>query len=141
MPRPISYAVFCLKKKKEERCFDYALRLAAHAAGPVVLGQPERNLRRGLEDQQRIATGDEVDRTYTKRPTDHLYSRSHQALDFEFLIELNRDCGERSFKDAIFFSFFFNDTATTDIYTLSLHDALPISALTGRSTPLIMFSV
>src|SRR5438034_3119563 len=24
------------------------------------------------------------------------------------------------------FSFFFNDTATTDIYTLSLHDALPI---------------
>src|SRR5436309_7723118 len=25
--------------------------------------------------------------------------------------------------------FFFNDTATTEIYTLSLHDALPISAL------------
>ena len=24
-------------------------------------------------------------------------------------------------------SFFFNDTATTEIYTLSLHDALPIS--------------
>src|SRR3712207_8251823 len=27
--------------------------------------------------------------------------------------------------------FFFNDTATTEIYTLSLHDALPIS---GRAT-------
>src|SRR5256885_12952209 len=26
----------------------------------------------------------------------------------------------------IFFFFFFNDTATTEIYTLSLHDALPI---------------
>src|SRR5574338_1172744 len=26
------------------------------------------------------------------------------------------------------FFFFFNDTATTEIYTLSLHDALPISA-------------
>src|ERR1044072_3409440 len=26
-------------------------------------------------------------------------------------------------------SFFFNDTATTEIYTLSLHDALPIYAL------------
>src|SRR5256885_10978476 len=26
------------------------------------------------------------------------------------------------------FVFFFNDTATTEIYTLSLHDALPISA-------------
>src|SRR5258708_29683258 len=32
---------------------------------------------------------------------------------------------------SIFFFFFFNDTATTEIYTLSLHDALPISA---RST-------
>src|SRR6266550_8719216 len=30
-----------------------------------------------------------------------------------------------------FFFFFFNDTATTEIYTLSLHDALPISS-TGR---------
>src|SRR3990170_5337911 len=30
----------------------------------------------------------------------------------------------------VFFFFFFNDTATTEIYTLSLHDALPIS--TGR---------
>src|SRR5207249_10100798 len=35
-----------------------------------------------------------------------------------------------------FISFFFNDTAPTDIYTLSLHDALPISSSTkscGRS--------
>src|SRR2546425_8975014 len=29
----------------------------------------------------------------------------------------------------MFFFFFFNDTATTEIYTLSLHDALPISTL------------
>src|SRR5438309_3929344 len=28
--------------------------------------------------------------------------------------------------------FFFNDTATTEIYTLSLHDALPISRTRGR---------
>src|SRR5947199_378400 len=28
----------------------------------------------------------------------------------------------------IFFFFFFTDTATTEIYTLSLHDALPISS-------------
>src|SRR6266540_7354355 len=35
----------------------------------------------------------------------------------------------------VFFFFFFNDTATTEIYTLSLHDALPISCPTacGRS--------
>src|SRR2546430_15034112 len=32
---------------------------------------------------------------------------------------------------AILFFFFFNDTATTEIYTLSLHDALPISAQLG----------
>src|SRR5215813_15349133 len=30
------------------------------------------------------------------------------------------------------FFFFFNDTATTEIYTLSLHDALPISSASSR---------
>src|SRR3712207_7706593 len=39
----------------------------------------------------------------------------------------------------VFFIFFFNDTATTEIYTLSLHDALPIcrctaTRRTGRGT-------
>src|SRR3974377_2638828 len=29
--------------------------------------------------------------------------------------------------ECLLFFFFFNDTATTEIYTLSLHDALPIS--------------
>src|SRR2546426_4316201 len=29
----------------------------------------------------------------------------------------------------LFFFFFFNDTATTEIYTLSLHDALPICSI------------
>src|SRR2546423_13605064 len=32
-----------------------------------------------------------------------------------------------AFKSSCLFFFFFNDTATTEIYTLSLHDALPIS--------------
>src|SRR5688572_32818185 len=31
------------------------------------------------------------------------------------------------FNQLKYFFFFFNDTATTEIYTLSLHDALPIS--------------
>src|SRR3712207_7551826 len=31
-----------------------------------------------------------------------------------------------------YFFFFFNDTATTEIYTLSLHDALPISQVQLR---------
>src|SRR2546421_3426636 len=32
------------------------------------------------------------------------------------------------------FFFFFNDTATTEIYTLSLHDALPISTFCSSGT-------
>src|SRR5688572_32549172 len=35
-----------------------------------------------------------------------------------------------------FFLFFFNDTATTEIYTLSLHDALPIYVLLCAFAPL-----
>src|SRR2546426_8536849 len=34
---------------------------------------------------------------------------------------------------SIAFFFFFNDTATTEIYTLSLHDALPISRCAART--------
>src|SRR2546423_11819590 len=33
---------------------------------------------------------------------------------------------------SIFSFFFFNDTATTEIYTLSLHDALPISMMRAQ---------
>src|SRR5216683_1853259 len=33
----------------------------------------------------------------------------------------------------VLFFFFFNDTATTEIYTLSLHDALPISRWTEEA--------
>src|SRR3712207_9310123 len=32
------------------------------------------------------------------------------------------------------FNFFFNDTATTEIYTLSLHDALPIWVFNDRGS-------
>src|SRR6266566_9170841 len=36
---------------------------------------------------------------------------------------------------SVFLFFFFNDTATTEIYTLSLHDALPIAAGPMRTVP------
>src|SRR2546421_12223356 len=41
------------------------------------------------------------------------------------------------------FFFFFNDTATTEIYTLSLHDALPISVrrVLGRPRAPFVFTV
>src|SRR2546429_9069872 len=43
---------------------------------------------------------------------------------------------QRLFKYNLSIFFFFNDTATTEIYTLSLHDALPISfhQFTGEIT-------
>src|SRR5438132_7192932 len=37
------------------------------------------------------------------------------------------------FDRLLFFFFFFNDTATTEIYTLSLHDALPILRIMRKS--------
>src|SRR5260370_239559 len=49
---------------------------------------------------------------------------SHAAVTSDFV---------RSGIHLISFFFFFNDTATTEIYTLSLHDALPISRTSGRA--------
>src|SRR3712207_9206262 len=39
------------------------------------------------------------------------------------------------------FFFFFNDTATTEIYTLSLHDALPIFTACANSNSAVLQSV
>src|SRR3984893_18207016 len=73
----ISYAVFCLKKKKTSRT-----------------------------PSDRGATAE----------TDH-----HNALSLHFsFVRIAPTLPRFSFV------FFFNDTATTEIYTLSLHDALPI---------------
>ena len=47
-------------------------------------------------------------------------------------------CGERRWKGICFF---FNDTATTEIYTLSLHDALPIWSYSEMGKKLIRLSV
>src|SRR5688572_31627192 len=41
----------------------------------------------------------------------------------------------------LLFFFFFNDTATTEIYTLSLHDALPIFLPPSRHEPLLFRSL
>src|SRR6266481_7851434 len=63
---------------------------------------------------------------------------SVQVLDFEdscLLIQLARlvcdfcSSGQRFACGFPEFLFFFNDTATTEIYTLSLHDALPLCTL------------
>src|ERR1022692_1720699 len=49
----------------------------------------------------------------------HRHSESRHCVGAQSSLSLR--CDSRSF-----FFFFFNDTATTEIYTLSLHDALPI---------------
>src|SRR3989337_258718 len=83
----ISYAVFCLKKKKFNvwRC----PRAAGHHCLPARYKPP--------------------------RPP------SLRAAPVRRLAER-----PRKRPGACCFFFFFNDTATTEIYTLSLHDALPI---------------
>src|SRR2546430_15450150 len=40
-----------------------------------------------------------------------------------------------------FFFFFFNDTATTEIYTLSLHDALPICLKFGTAESIFLGNI
>src|SRR4028119_480793 len=89
MPRPISYAVFCLKKKKKKIHKSQASRLQATDS--------QRLLRRRVSCRTVVTL---------RRLTSCTLVRSMCAFLFLF--------------------FFFNDTATTEIYPLSLHDALPI---------------
>src|SRR4026208_34555 len=89
MPRPISYAVFCLKKQVRGR------RPAAPRPS-ASLGRPPR----------------------TARPA----ARPHCSGRAPWWALRCRE-GRLPW---VWFPVFFNDTATTEIYTLSLHDALPI---------------
>src|SRR4028118_232133 len=89
MPRPISYAVFCLKKKKKDNIDKEATAACARTAAC-----PARLARRPPYACRMAAS-----------------ARPGACL--------------RAWLGGFVF-FFFNDTATTEIYTLSLHDALPI---------------
>src|SRR3954463_5206304 len=83
----ISYAVFCLKKKKKA----------------VESNDSREGLRIGVSS------------FYTPPPSSLSFSPT--------LVPLDR---YRLLSPSLSYFFFFNDTATTEIYTLSLHDALPI---------------
>src|SRR5215475_598194 len=54
--------------------------------------------------------------------------QSRENLVCRLLLEKKKKCTFFS----LFVFFFFNDTATTEIYTLSLHDALPIYGPASR---------
>src|ERR1022692_1036036 len=83
----ISYAVFCLKKKKKP-----------HACGAC---RRARGLAYARGERGRVPLAGRV--------------RGARSL-----------CRPARVPPLFGFFFFFNDTATTEIYTLSLHDALPI---------------
>src|SRR5689334_12735965 len=101
-----SYAAFCLKKKTSLSNGDYDL--AARAARFEI----RHRLRRFFEH---IA------------PVDHggHLAGLHQLAE-QLHVVLGELCHERSHPLIAERLFFFNDTATTELYTLSLHDALPI---------------
>src|SRR6266581_1126504 len=94
----ISYAVFCLKKKKEEFC---EVLCKINKFGSIDMPILVTSLISGVP-----------------------------------VVSLTLQVRRRS-KLILAVFFFFNDTATTEIYTLSLHDALPISsrALQPRRRP------
>src|SRR2546426_89943 len=60
-----------------------------------------------------------------------LWSSTFVYLIIFFFFNLKPHCSTLTLLYLYIFFFFFNDTATTEIYTLPLHDALPIS---GRSS-------
>ena len=63
--------------------------------------------------------GGKVDRKSTR------LNSSHLVISYAVFC-LKKKNRVRTSSGSLFYVFFFNDTATTEIYTLSLHDALPI---------------
>src|ERR1039458_8800014 len=104
--------------------------LATPARAIIIAADPGRRARsRGLPGgaaQEKIDVREifGLVRFYTDRKSTRLNS-SHLGISYAVFC-LKKDNVQRGF--AIVIVVFFNDTATTEIYTLSLHDALPISA-------------
>src|SRR6266849_4599104 len=79
-----------------------------------------------LEKKKKHTDGTERNKKYAR---DKAYHTNNFCIYYHsrFLC-LSIHSGLNQTFSALSFFFFFNDTATTEIYTLSLHDALPISA-------------
>src|SRR6266571_1215880 len=114
----ISYAVFCLKKKNFNIIFFFLMirRPPRSTLFPYTTlfrsPAPHRERSGLLLDRCRC-------RSKIRRSEEHTSElQSHVNLVCRLLLE------KKKFQ---YYFFFFNDTATTEIYTLSLHDALPIS--------------
>src|SRR5260370_708395 len=89
---------------------------------------------------RRMKIGDFLLRRLNQRSEEHTSElQSHLNLLFRLLLEKKKVPNHLSLLLARLHSdhsalfFFFNDTAPTEIYTLSLHDALPISSELRRA--------
>src|SRR5688572_16743335 len=131
----ISYAVFCLKKKTVGReggaghSHLAGLRLDRHRVGRV-----QRDPDQNGDESHGAAPPDDDGQHYPgsvapapagcgRGATDGARAGrcfGHQAASSSSVSDSESLPASRA-------AFFFNDTATTEIYTLSLHDALPIS--------------
>src|SRR5438270_521446 len=106
MPRPNSYAVFCLKKKMNE-----------WEAFKKVISR--RNIRRRITIPLTLSNLKLLRRiTRTENILHRNFTRRQVAIQ-------NRVASNIGISQSTFI-FFLNNPATTEIYTLSLHDALPI---------------
>src|SRR5690349_10552300 len=141
----ISYAVFCLKKKNGEEEVTRQLPgeiCALAEVAEVVLGKrSHEGVLVVLQPRVRVIIGEVHACVSVHHIDDHsdavLVAQIHKCLEIRTLteafidaevadrqiapIDRNSDVRQRHDLDI-----FFNNTATTEIYTLSLHDALPI---------------
>src|SRR6266849_5136256 len=97
------------------------------SSSPMVL--PSRSEEHTSELQSRV---DLVCRLLLEKKKEYVEMIAVYELDYKLRYQIAPNCGLISSKERLCFCghelylFFFNDTATTEIYTLSLHDALPI---------------
>src|SRR2546430_725615 len=106
-------------RRQSHKFFKHLLRLAPQLAATPWGGFPPRPLCQKIcyQTAQKTALCRSAEHTSELQSQSNLVCR----LLLEPRIRLRfRRCSSRST------SFFFNDPATTEIYTLSLHDALPI---------------
>src|SRR5687767_2851143 len=120
-----------VRPHRERRVAREHLRQVADARGPPGVAarrpqQPEEQSHRGIRDRSvRAETPDELpgpdhERHVVEREPPSEPTGEADGLDQRLLVVAAAAAVVAPF------DFFFNDTATTEIYTLSLHDALPI---------------
>src|SRR4051812_1967709 len=116
----ISYAVFCLKKKKADPAAEQLsasqktvlFRVAQESLTNVIRNTHARSVEIAIRENKNLTCKPLADEGRSFK-----YTRKNAPNGKPRL-------GLMGMQERVLF--FFNDTSTPDIYTLSLHDALPI---------------